>query len=430
MLMKSPGEPIPAGELRTDQIRIEFAVYYLPEPGLDPSQELDSLLAGKSNLFERIAEITAPPESPKVSAFLEDDPAENYVAPDLDYLHYFGRGLTQDEAVQLQDTQAVFIMNFAYPDAYVWSGLREAAELAVALAERTDGLLWDETTREVFTPEAWREIRLSEWDAEIPEISSMTVIHAYQDEEYVRAVTLGMEKFGLPDLVIENFSWSLNRNMGHILNLFGQAVAENPVLEKTGEYDLDIRRIQHPTVRNAQLDTLEENATGIALLSLHNGKPVDGDPDNRLIEITFERGAGPDIHARQEQILMATFGWKDSLSRIQHDETILAASEKARERLPELRSAFNAGLAPGESLLVKAPFKTPDDSNEWMWVEVISWKGDSITGLLRNEPFDIPDLHAGQKVEVSQEDVFDYIRQLPDGTLEGNETGKVIDRGE
>jgi uncharacterized protein YegJ (DUF2314 family) len=61
-----------------------------------------------------------------------------------------------------------------------------------------------------------------------------------------------------------------------------------------------------------------------------------------------------------------------------------------------------------------------------MWVEVTSWKDGEIRGLLKNEPFNIPDLHGGEEVEVSEDDVFDYIRQRPDGTWEGNKTGEVI----
>lgn len=430
MLMRSEGEPVPAGDLQADHIRIQFAIYYLPEPIVDPSETLDELLSAEGSLFSRLEDLGTPGETPVLSAFLEQNPEENYVAPDPNYLKYFGRGLSEEETVRLQDTQAVLIIDFGYPHEHVWSGLREALELTLALAVRTGGLLWDETTREVFTPEFWKENRIRHWTEVVPDVSTLTVIHAYQDQDYVRSVTLGMEKFGLPDLVIENFSWSLSRNMGHIINLFGQAIAERPVIPQAGEYDLDLRKIEHPEVRDTQLEALKENATGIALLSLWQGEQQEGDPDNRLIEITFHRGEGPDIHARQESILMATFGWEDSLSHITHDEELLAASERARERLPELRDAFNEGYDPGESLLIKAPFETPDGSNEWMWVEVVSWKGAEITGLLKNEPYDIPGLHSGQKVKVSQSEVFDYIHQLPDGTYEGNETGKIIEEGE
>ena len=106
----------------------------------------------------------------------------------------------------------------------------------------------------------------------------------------------------------------------------------------------------------------------------------------------------------------------------------VAASERARARLPTLRKAFSEGLAPAEYILVKAPFATPKSTREWMWVEVTEWKDGQLRGLLKNEPFDIPDLHAGQVVQVREEDVFDYIRRHPNGSEEGNETGRIIER--
>ena len=91
-----------------------------------------------------------------------------------------------------------------------------------------------------------------------------------------------------------------------------------------------------------------------------------------------------------------------------------------------LRKQFAEGLEPGEYILVKAPFKTPEGGNEWMWIEVTEWSGNNIRGVLNNEPFYVPSLHSGQIVEIRQEDVFDYIRRHPDGTQEGNETGEII----
>ena len=61
-----------------------------------------------------------------------------------------------------------------------------------------------------------------------------------------------------------------------------------------------------------------------------------------------------------------------------------------------------------------------------MWVEVTRWRGRTINGTLENDPAEIPDLHAGQVVEVLQDDVFDYIRHFPDGHNEGNTTGEIL----
>ena len=49
-------------------------------------------------------------------------------------------------------------------------------------------------------------------------------------------------------------------------------------------------------------------------------------------------------------------------------------------------------------------------------------------GTAEKRPFNIPDLHGGQEVEISQTDVFDYIRRQPDGSRQGNETGELIEK--
>jgi uncharacterized protein YegJ (DUF2314 family) len=308
----------------------------------------------------------------------------------------------------------------------VWDGLRAANSFAEALARRTGGLLWDEETREVFTPDEWHRKRIQPWTNGIPDLSKHTTIHAYKSDEYVRAITLGMSKVGLPDLVVERFSWSLDRTMGHLINLFCQSMAEGAIIQTSGQYDLDIRTIQNKEVREPQVSSLKSNATAVAHLVLREGKWEEGDPKNRLIEITFDRYPGRDVHAKQEALLSSLFGWEDAVTPVKHNEALLAASRRAKAKLPTLRNEFTAGLNPGEFIQIKAPFKTPDGDQEWMWVEITAWEGANIKGILKNEPFNIPSLRGGQIVKVKQEDIFDYIRQYPDGRKEGNETGAII----
>jgi uncharacterized protein YegJ (DUF2314 family) len=179
-------------------------------------------------------------------------------------------------------------------------------------------------------------------------------------------------------------------------------------------------------VREVQLSSLEPDAAAVARLSLRKGTWEQGDPHNRIIELGFDRYDGNDRFARQHAMVDSLFGGEGQVSWVKHNEEILAASRRAKARLPALRAEFRAGLPPGEFICVKAPFATPDDGVEWMWVEVTSWDGDEIRGLLMNEPLNIPDLQGGQTVEVSQDDVFDYLRRRPDGSEEGNETGKLV----
>jgi len=63
-----------------------------------------------------------------------------------------------------------------------------------------------------------------------------------------------------------------------------------------------------------------------------------------------------------------------------------------------------------------------------MWVEVVRWKGRTIRGILDNDPFEVTTLKAGAKVEVKEGSLFDYLLYKPDGTQEGNETGRLLQR--
>jgi uncharacterized protein YegJ (DUF2314 family) len=423
---KQKEDIIPAGLLMAKSIHFQYAIYYLPVPLKDPSAALDQLLAKSYKTHKRVKELEETPKSLLIWAYMENDAQTEYKPPDMESLQYFGRGLTLKQAQDLQGCKQVFILNYGHPNEKVWQGLGAANEITQTLAQETGGLLWDEETREVFSPEEWRRRRITSWEEEIPDLSGHTTIHAYNTGEYVRAITLGMSKLGLPDVVIENFSWSMNRTMGHLINLFCQSIAEGAVVKKAGIFDLDLRTIKNKKVRDPQLESLKSNATAVALLTLKKGKWEEGDPLNRIIEITFHRYPGHDIHAKQEKLLSSLFGWEDSVAKINHNEELLAASRKARDQLPLLYETFKEGLQPGEFIQVKAPFATADGGREWMWVEITSWQGDSIKGLLKNEPFNIPSLHAGQIVEVKQEDVFDYIRRYPDGRQEGNETGEII----
>jgi len=410
----------------SDSISFQYAIYYLPVPTNDPLHVLGQVLAGEEGAPTLVNESQKRPDSPVVHAYPLEQVETKYPPPDIKSLQYFGRGLTRDQAEQLQKSRLAFVMDFAHGRAHVWDGLRKANSIAEALARRTGGLLWDEATREVFTPDEWDRKRIQPWTNGIPDLSKHTTIHAYKSGEYVRAITLGMAKVGLPDVVVERFSWSLDRTMGHLINLFCQSMAEGAVIRTSGQYDLDIRTIQNKEVRDPQVSSLKSNATAVAQLVLREGNLEEGDPKNRLIEITFDRYPGRDVHAKQEALLSSLFGWEDAITPVKHNEALLAASRRAKAKLPTLRKEFAAGLNPGEFIQVKAPFKTPDGGQEWMWVEITAWEGANIKGMLKNEPFNIPSLHGGQIVKVKQEDVFDFIRRYPDGRQEGNETGAII----
>lgn len=420
-------EPVPSGPLAVGPIRFEFAIYYADAPAKEPMAALRERLKAPGAPKWAVA-LPNKPSTAFLQGRLSSSVQKDYRPPSLDMLQRFGRGLTREQGLALQRAERALILNFTHPLPHSAPAYRAALVVAEQVARDTNGLLWDEETREVFTADEWHKRRLDSWMGDTPNVLLQTVIHAYKGDKQVRAITLGMAKFGLPDIAVDDFSWSSNRSMGNLINLLAQATVEGVVIRSSGSYDLDLRAIKHTAVRESQLSTLKENSVAIAKLSLVKGTPESGDPQNRLIEIRFDRYPGPDHYARQDALLNALFGSEDSVAYVKHNAELLAASKAAQAKLPALQAAFNRGLQPGEYILLKLPFAIPSGGNEWMWVEVTQWKDDAITALLKNEPVNIPTLHGGQMVNVSQSKVFDYIRRNAQGQEEGNETSKILQR--
>jgi uncharacterized protein YegJ (DUF2314 family) len=198
--------------------------------------------------------------------------------------------------------------------------------------------------------------------------------------------------------------------------------------DSSGAFSFDANAIRNTAVRDAVMADPIDGASHKGTFQLVAAKPEQGDADNDLLAIAFESYAGNDEFARQDAAVSIVFGWHDEIKRIEHDDELGAASAAARANLPQVRRDFEAGLEPGGYIQVKAPFLTVGGGQEWMWVEVTAWQDEVIHGLLRNEPFDIPDLHAGQKVEVDPDKVFDYLRHFADGREEGDTTSVIIER--
>lgn len=428
-----PGAPVPAGSpLKTGPIHFQFAIYYAKAPATDPMAALRGALGKSGGSPKLLASMPTPSSvsAPVVFANWNTTTVlKEYRAPDMESLQRFGRGISREQAEALQKADKALILDFAHPSQLSSAAMQKALQVTLQVARDTGGLLWDEETREVFSPDEWQKRRIDSWANGIPDVSQHMTIHAYRNGDLVRAISLGMGKFGLPDVVVSDFSWSDNRPMGNLLNAFSQAMVEGITLTQPGQFDMDLRALKHAAARDPMLKGMKPNAAAVARLSLVNGTWESGDPQNRLYEIRFDRYKGPDRYAQQTAMLVSVFGAdEDRVTRLKHNDELLAASKAANAQLPKLRDAFAKGLQPGEYILVKAPFTTRGGGNEWMWVEVTRWNGDAIEGLLKNEPVDVPELHAGQMVKVSQAKVFDYMRRYPDGRQEGNETSKIIAR--
>ncbi len=406
-----------AGETVQD-IRHRTIVYFYPDTTDVKEADLVKQISG----FERVSELPRNVNRASVSLQLVTD----IQPPNMDYLAYFGRGLSRHQGESIQQAKLALIIDYAYPRGMQFKGLKLADKMSYDIANAYGATLWDVETRELFVPEQWKEKRLQAWEGVLPVVEDHIVIHAYKKGNYVRAVSLGMAKFGLPDIVVNDFLWSESRAMSNLINLLAQSLVEGKRPLGDGTLKVNIDGLADTHFKKTLQQSLIENAVPAVNISTGVAIREEGDPENYLMEVLFDNVNGASLQARQEQLLGQLFGWKDEIFYIKHNKLIEEASARAKAKLPGLRKEFNKGLEPGEFIQVKAPFKTPDNGTEWMWVEVMSWKGHQIKGLLKNQPYNIPDLKGGAEVEVNENDIFDYYRSHPDGRTEGNETSKLI----
>lgn len=413
------GADVPAGSLRARSAEIDYAVYYLPKTKADALATIRSLPDAAA--FVVVTEAPSSPPSVPTLAILSP-PIEKVPPPPEASLKYANHGLDDAQQKAFLVSAQVTGLRFYAPGGSIDAVHARALRLTGELARIAGGLPWDVATRDVFSLDQWKG-RTEGFENGVPFAQRHTRIDTYRDGELFRLVTLGMETMGLPDIAVNQVAGSQVRSMATLINLVCQVLAEHPVLEKSGELDLVFSKIKSASARAEVV--MKDGAAGRVPLRLTIAEPQEGDADNRLIEIAFP-GPPETLQERHEATLSAFFGATDSTKHIRHDGEVLAASAHARANLMKLKPRWTRARPELERLMVKGPFRIPSGGNEWMWLEVTSWEGTTIHGVLDNDPEQIPNLHAGARVAVEESSVFDYMLFLPDGGVEGNETANLL----
>lgn len=356
------------------------------------------------------------------------NPSQDFPPPDTNYLRHSGKNLTVQEEVKLQNAVGALSVTFFGTKENVIEKQKKFSKLIDSVSEGRSVIIGDYNTFEFFNPTSWKANRVNNFNGEHKNLISQISIHLYRDNEFCRAVTLGMDKFCLPDISVKDISCNDQNSFANLINAVAQTLFENQIIYEDSSLLIDLQKIKNDYVKNQLTTNLKANAKKNTEIKLKTVIPEEGDNINTQFLIVFNAVKKSSPQEEQNVTLKSLFGSEESITYTDHDPELLKASEKAKLRLPELKTRFNKGLEPGYSILIKAPFKTDDEGREWMWVEITKWENESITGILQNEPFKIARLKAGSIVKANEKDVFDYMLYKPDGTYEGNETGKILEK--
>jgi uncharacterized protein YegJ (DUF2314 family) len=421
--------PAALGPVLAKQASLPFGLYFTPTPKMDPKDALAKSCASQAKAFTRVDSIPALFGATGMAMWASRNPADDALEPD--FVAFAAVDLSPAQIAALPKSEPGASLTFVAPAAEHWRLVRAAYELMDCLADATGGVVYDESTRQLFALASFRQRRLGEWKDGHSALAAHYVTHVYPDGDFLRLVTLGLDRFGLPELVLNQALRSDGDRAEALVRLVAMALEQPGVQVAGGVVDIDLDAPWVAPVANAA--ALGAGATRKARFHLVPGKHEPGDAEDRLWEISFDGFPGADLHERQSAAFKQLFGIVDRTMLAKHnDDALIAARDAARARLPAVKKRFNAGLGPGERLLVKAPFAVTgkEVGTEYMWLEVVSWKGTEIRGVLANEPEHIPDLHQGVAVKVEQKELYDYALWHADGTYEGDETTKILEQQE
>src|SRR5260370_5130974 len=174
--VKQEQSRVSAGPPMADSVRFQYAVYMLPVHTHDPATALHEALTKKYPDLKLVDETPKEPREMLVHAHMQKNVKQEYPPPTVELLQYDGHGLSRRQAERLQKSREAFILDFAHPRQNVWEALQTANGLVEDIARKTGGLVGDEETREVFSPDACHEKRWpsSSWTPGAPDQTSPT----------------------------------------------------------------------------------------------------------------------------------------------------------------------------------------------------------------------------------------------------------------
>ena len=138
----------------SQQIAMSLLAVYLPvESQVDAPKAAEKVIARHSKKFKVLNAWPKPGEVDLPFVVVAETNTAEYAPPSTDSLKYFGRGLDEKQAEQLQLSKRALTLSFVYPRVAAWPTMQEAYAMLDKVASETEGFIWDEHTRLVYSPE-------------------------------------------------------------------------------------------------------------------------------------------------------------------------------------------------------------------------------------------------------------------------------------
>ncbi|MBX3258603.1 MAG: DUF2314 domain-containing protein [Labilithrix sp.] len=351
--------------------------------------------------------------------------AEDLILPPEDTMDTVAPGLTPSERVSARAKRTAVVIRTQGDLTPEQVPARAVFAATAVLAEALTGFVYDEVARRIVTAHDAASHAIVVALGEPAFARKHIVVQLYrQDDGTARLLTLGMQRFGSPDLSIRGANMASGPMLAEVINAAASQIAHGASGSAITVTLADVARVVGKTPAE-----LSANADGARPVELDVVTPerIEGDPANEMAELVPKGGA---TREAWDTVVATLFGVTPSTTAAVDDPELAGVAEDARRSLPAAIERFEAGE--GE-LFVKGPFPIPEEarvdggaSTETLWLAAASCDARRCTGVLSNEPSYATNIALGKTTSVKRDEAVDWMIHRRDGGVVGGESIKVL----
>jgi hypothetical protein len=315
-------------------------------------------------------------------------------------------GLTPRERATVKKRARLVVVHVAAAPSGHQIAVRTAFAAAAAIAEKADGLVYDQLLGRIETARDFAAHAVTApLEASAFRKDRIELLYEPKEPGVVRILTAGLSRWGGPDVEAASVPVAAADRLADVVLGVAEAIANGAA---TGPIALSRDDLARARGEPYPADpTLPDSGApiAIALASVH---PEGGDPNDFMARIEPAGGEGPLGYLDLSELI---FG--PSLAASPGEASLRASRARAQSALPGALAHWSA-TRQATSLLVRLPFAITGDCDagpdagcgtESMWIDVIGYDARTVRGKLVDDPLGATQFQRGDEITRPRTDV-------------------------
>jgi len=341
---------------------------------------------------------------------------QDMVFPGVRYLVNFGVGLDQADLLRCSTAPRAVQLFMRCPatDVPRLYPLFQAVTLATAM--QLKGYVFDVNAKVIMSPAAYGRDLFA--PATSPLQAHVLLQHYPYEPGRFRIVTLGMAKFGAPEIEIRDYPPAKTLIFKRLVAAAARRLVRAGLAGEPFPAGLELTA--------AELQPASEPPLGAELPAADHGLPVsfqagrteDGDPQGNVVRLAAPPPGPHDVAEWGSRISRYIFGI--DIGSIVWQGDLPVEADTVQAELPGIRQEFMADSTSG-GWYIRFRARAPGDGPaEILTGQLEQWSDDTLGVLLLSEPQLAATTGAGARLAVPAAEVVDWIRVTPTGEIRGN----------